>query len=110
MSKITNVLLTLAAIALAGSAQAADKGFYIGAGIGQANLENQVNDVGDIGEIDFDADDTGLKAFAGFRFNDWIGIEGSYVDFGNPSDIFEDDDVDVDANAWAGYVVGFLPI
>jgi hypothetical protein len=104
------LITAFALAALAGSAQAADKGFYLGLGIGQANIEDQIDEPEDIDDIDFDADDTGLKAFAGYRFNDYIGLEGSYVDFGKPSDIFDDDDVDSDVNAWTGYIVGFLPI
>jgi hypothetical protein len=107
---MTRILLAIAAGALASTAQAADKGFYIGAGIGQANIEDQVDELEDIDDIDFDADDTGLKAFAGFRFNDYLGLEGAYIDYGNPSDIFDDDEVEADANALAGFVVGFLPI
>jgi len=109
MSK-TKFLLAIAVVALASSAQAADKGFYLGASIGQANIEDDVDDLEDLDDIDFDADDTGLKAFAGYRFNDWIGIEGSYVDFGSPSDIFDDDDVQADARVIDAYIVGFLPI
>ena len=109
MSKTVHLLLALAVGALASSAQAADKGFYLGASVGQANIEDSVSDI-DLGDIDFDADDTGLKAFAGFRFNDFVGIEGSYIDYGSPSDLFDDNNVDVDAHAIDGYVVGFLPI
>jgi hypothetical protein len=110
MSKTTHVLIVTALGALAGSAHAADKGFYLGAGIGQANLAEDFDDLDDVDDFDFDSDDTGLKAFGGFRFNDWIGVEGAYIDYGSPSEVFDDSDVDLDASALAGYVVGYLPI
>src|SRR5262245_28799170 len=45
-------------LAVAASAQAADKGFYLGASVGQATTKDVTDD------LDFDADDTGFKAFA----------------------------------------------
>jgi OOP family OmpA-OmpF porin len=60
---------------------AADSGFYIGAGVGQATLE--VDDVLDLG-VDFDEDEVGLKLFGGYRFFPWLGVEGAYFYGGEP--------------------------
>jgi len=60
---------------------AADRGFYMGAGVGQATLE--VDDVLDLG-VDFDEDDVGFKLFGGYRFFPWLGVEGAFFDGGKP--------------------------
>ena len=104
MSRYFFGLCVTALIGFAASAQAADKGFYLGASIGQATTKNVTDD------LDFDADDTGFKAFAGFRFFDKFGIEGSYVDFGSPSDDVAGVDIDHDAHAIDAFAVGFLPL
>lgn len=51
-----------------------DPGFYIGAGVGAANLE--------IDDIDFDDSDTAFKLFGGYRFNEYFGVELAYFDNG----------------------------
>ena len=71
---LTGVLLTIPADSFAG----ADSGFYIGAGAGDASIE----------EGTFDESDSAYKILAGYNigfipFVDFA-VEGSYVDFGNP--------------------------
>ena len=60
-------------------------GLYIGAGIGQAGIKDNVN------TANFDSDDAAYKAFIGWRFNVIpafdLAIEGAYTDFGKPSQI-----------------------
>lgn len=82
------------------AALAADNGFYLGAGIGQANVDI------DAGPIDIDGDDTGFKAIAGFRPLDFFAVELNYIDFGS----VEDGGAKVDADAIAAFAVGFLPV
>lgn len=101
---MSRFLLVLALAGLATAAQAADKGFYLGASLGQANIEANTDD------LHFDADDLGLKAFAGFRFLDHFGVEASYVDFGSPSDAINGVDVDNDSHAIDAFAVGFIPV
>lgn len=60
---------------------AADNGFYIGGAIGQSSF-----DAGDLEDVEFDSDATGYKVFLGGRFLTFLGVEGSYVDFGNLDD------------------------
>ena len=73
-----------AGLALATSpALAAEAGFYLGAGAGQANVE--VDDVLGVSGANFDEDDTGFKVFGGYRFFPWLGVEAIYVDAGSPS-------------------------
>lgn len=80
--------------------QAADNGIYIGAGIGQANVDI------DAGITRIDGDDTGFKVIAGFRPLDFFGVEANYIDFGEVSD----SGFNVESDALTAYAVGFLPL
>lgn len=84
------------------SAGAADNGIYIGAGIGESNVEVDSDDLG----IGFDGNDTAWKLIVGVRPLDWLGVEASYVDFGKP----KDNGVKVDADGLSAFAVGFLPV
>jgi opacity protein-like surface antigen len=58
-------------------------GLYIGAGIGQAGVKDNIN------TETFDAHDASYKAFIGWRFNIVpildLAVEGAYTEFGKPS-------------------------
>jgi len=82
----------------------AREGFYAGAGAGLAHIK--IDESG----VDFDSDDLGWKLFAGYRFNEYFGVEGGYVDFGDQSDSFAGTNVKVDADGLDLYAVGFLPV
>jgi len=101
---MSRFLLVFALATLTSGAHAADKGFYLGASLGEANVEDVTDD------LHFDANDVGAKVFAGFRFMDHFGLEASYVDFGSPSDVVNGFDVDNDAHAFDAFAVGFLPL
>lgn len=82
------VLLLLAAIST--SEVQADGGWYLGAGAGLTSLELDVP--GSDGNVfGFDEDDTAWKVYGGYVVDlpliD-LGVEGGYVDFGNPSALF----------------------
>lgn len=108
--------LTLSGLCLvAGLAQAADNGFYLGAGALQTEygLDNPGN------AQPFDDSDQGYKAIAGFRILDSFGVELNYADHGNatvPSGIacialFNTpcpDDTALEAKTISAYAVGFL--
>jgi opacity protein-like surface antigen len=87
-----------------------DSGWYLGAGVGQFNVEvDEFEDVTDaVGG--FDSDDTTFKVFAGWRFNPYIAVELDYLDLGNPEDKIDDRRVNADINGFAPYVVGTLPV
>ncbi|MEQ1802960.1 MAG: outer membrane beta-barrel protein [Gammaproteobacteria bacterium] len=74
-----------------------DSGFYIGAGIGQASVDN-VDGLGS-----FDADDTAYKLIGGYNFGIVplvdLSAEIEYVDFGSPAD----GSAEVDGNAIAAF-------
>jgi OOP family OmpA-OmpF porin len=88
---------------LLGSTAAVAGPFYVGASVGKTDL--QVNDLGG----SFSSSATTYKAFAGFRFMKFFGIEGGYVDFGSQEDSDAGTDLSVDATAWDAFAVGILP-
>lgn len=54
-----------------------DSGFYVGAGLGQA----EVDDAGEYGLTD--DSDTAYRAYGGYDFNSWLALEVGYMDFGS---------------------------
>jgi opacity protein-like surface antigen len=106
-------VMTLALAMAAGPVIAdEDQGFYLGAGVGQFNLE--VDDISDISGETFKSDDTSLKVFGGWRFNPFISAELAYIDFGGPEDTVNSTlgnaNVDISISGFAPYLVGTLPI
>jgi len=101
--KTTTCAVLAATVLLAGNAYA-DDGFSIGASLGYANIEN------DDSAFDFDANDTGYKLIASYSFANYLGIEGGFVDFGEPSDDVLGIPGKIDAQGWTLYGVGRLPL
>jgi len=85
--KLGKAALAVAAFAgsLLGSqaAFAQDKGFYLGGALGQATFKGFCVD--DPSVLTCDEKDTAWKVFGGYRFNRYVAIEGTYVDFGTVS-------------------------
>ncbi len=69
---LSSALLAAVLGASALSAQAADKGFYAGAGVGQSFVDEQA----------YDDEDTAFSVFGGYQFNRYFGLEAGYADFG----------------------------
>jgi hypothetical protein len=72
-------VLATALFLASAATMAADNGLYLGASLGQANIDL---DTGIAGAPRFDGDDTGFKIIAGLRPLDWFAVEASYVNFG----------------------------
>lgn len=103
-------VLTLATLGIAPALAENESGLYIGAGVGQFNVEiDNVEDVGDTVES-FDSDDTTFKIFAGWRFNKFFGVELDYLDLGSPEDTVNDLRVQAEINGVAPYVIGTVPL
>jgi OmpA-OmpF porin, OOP family len=98
------ILLLL--VASAACADDPPTGFYLGAGVGTATLELEDSN----STADFDADDTGFKIAAGYRFLKWVAVEAAYEDYGQP----EDDVLGVrlrgEFNAFSVSALGLLPL
>ena len=85
-------------------ALAADNGIYLGASVGQSSV--QYDDL----DLDFDASATGFKVIAGWRFLDWLAVEGNYVDLGTGDDQVQGQRFETDIDGISLSAVGFLPI
>jgi len=70
-------VLATALFLASAATMAADNGIYLGASLGQANIDTNALNV-----VRIDGDDTGFKFIAGLRPLDWFGVEASYVNFG----------------------------
>jgi hypothetical protein len=109
-------ILTVASFVLpalvVGASHAAEPGLYIGASGGQTTVDQDASDFDYQGPTDFkvDDDDMGWKAYLGYNFVPWLGVEGGYVDFGSVSQSFNGNDVDVDLTGWDTFLVGSLPL
>jgi opacity protein-like surface antigen len=112
MNKRSVATAILIALASTPAIAAADNesGLYLGAGVGRFDVK--IDDVDDVGDTigSYDADDTTFKAFAGWRFNPYVGVELDYIDLGNPEDRIDDRRVSADINGFAPYLVGTLPV
>lgn len=120
--KITALLGAVAAASLlfTGAARAADddnpSGFYLGAGAGRFNLSmRNLDEASSVANrIIHDADDRSWKIFAGYRFGRYFGLEGAYIDLGNPSDTFTGTGSNgryrLQVSGFAPSVIGRVPI
>jgi OOP family OmpA-OmpF porin len=93
-------LLATALLLASTAAMAADNGIYLGASLGDANVDI------DQGVVQVDESDTGFKIIAGIRPLDWFGVEANYVNFGEP----ENGQLSAEADAITGFGVFFLPL
>ena len=86
------------------SALSADNGVYIGASVGESSVQF------DDADLNFDASATGYKAIAGWRFLDWLAVEGNYVDLGSGEDKVVGEKVESDVSGISLSAIGFLPV
>src|SRR5215469_6363734 len=99
------IVIAAALACAAGLAQAAD-GFYAGAGITRA----QVNEIFGPGS-DLKIDNTSWKALMGFKFPLVpVGVEAEYDDFGSESHNFGFVQGQANAKAFGAFAVGWLPV
>jgi OmpA-OmpF porin, OOP family len=85
----------ISACAIAPTRAADDAGFYVGAGIGEAQ-----NDSGE-----FDGSDTAFQVFGGYAVNKYFAVEVAYVDAGTQDDRIGDIEIE---NESSGVIVAGL--
>lgn len=109
---ILTLLALMTSATVCAVAHAAEEGFYLGASGGQTYVDQNASQFGYPGpfNVKFNDDDTGWKAYLGYNFFPWLGVEGGYVDFGGVSRSLFDQDIKVDFSGWDGFVVGRLPV
>lgn len=105
------MLLVVAAVLVAPAVVAQDDGgFYIGAGLGQFNVE--IDDTSDItGTVEsFDADDDTLKVFGGWRFSPIFALELGYMDLGESEDTLGGVPIRAKIDGYAPFAILSLPL
>jgi hypothetical protein len=87
-----------------------EKGWFLGGGIGQLNV--QADDISETGSIqeEFDSESTSFKVFAGWRFNRFLAAELDYLDFGSPDDDVGGERISTDITGVAPYLIGSLAL
>jgi hypothetical protein len=104
----SKILAATAIFAVFGLGQQAlaDSGFYLGGSVGDATLAVTIVDEAATGVFEFDESDFAWKAFAGYKFDLPIiklGIEGGYVDLGNPEAVLLDSTAGLAVTAWDAF-------
>jgi len=96
--------LALVALALAaGTAQADNGTFYVGAGVSRDNLK-------DVTATASDLNSTNWKIWAGLRPISVFAVEADYIDLGSQTVNNPVGSTHVNYKAFTGYAVGYLPI
>ncbi|WP_116813111.1 porin family protein [Steroidobacter cummioxidans] len=92
-----------------------ERGFYVGGGVGQFNVE--IDNPGDLGDTlrSLDDDDTAWQAFVGWRLNPYISLQAAYIDFGRPQDDFSSSTGNhgrfrAELSGFAPSIIGTLPL
>ena len=115
-------LCALVAFLFVSGSALAQKGFYLGVGYG--NAEIATHDIlvampqGSIGFERFEDNDSSYKLLAGFRFNKYIALEGTWQDWGKPDSfntgILDASGIDivgtVETTGFQLSALGFLPL
>jgi OmpA-OmpF porin, OOP family len=99
--------LLLGAFGVSAAQAAAPIGPYIGGSATQSRFDTDNFDVDDV-----DDEDTGWKAFIGYRFAPFFAVEGGYVDFGesdSPADAVGGP-FSLDAKGMSAFGVGIIPV
>jgi len=115
------VALALTAGTASAQSEDNDSGFYVGAGVGQFNV--QIDDIDQTDEAisKLDDSDNSWKAFIGWRLNRYISAELAYIDFGSVRGTFgsapssttasgSSGNYDVSVSGFAPYVIGTIPL
>ena len=92
-----------------GAAQAADHGFYLGAGLGQSKLDPDQSKL-NFSALNYDDKDQGYKLIAGIRPLDVLGAEIDYVDLGKTDGSGTGGAVRSKAQLFNASVLGFVPL
>jgi opacity protein-like surface antigen len=113
LAATTSVVLCSFAPAL--GAQENTGGPYVGVGWGQFNVDiDNLSNAGSTASNIIDSDDNAWKAFVGWRFSPYIGLELAYLDLGSPSDRFEGSgssgNYTLDVSGFSPYLIGTIPL
>ena len=104
MRKYILAATALAATLGATSALAVDNGIYIGASVGESNVDF------DEGGLTFDDSATAYKLNVGWRILDWAGLEANYIDLGSVDGDFVGERAEYEADGINFSGLLFLPV
>jgi OOP family OmpA-OmpF porin len=114
---VAATLLALGPAIYSGAAYAQsenERGFYVGAGVGQFDVNIEGVDSVDNQLRRLDDDDAAWQIFAGWRFNPYLSLQVAYVDYGRPKDHFDasgsSGDFRAKLSGFAPSIVGTLPL
>jgi OOP family OmpA-OmpF porin len=106
--KIQSILAVLVLAALTPSIASADKGLFVAASVGSAELSESFDN------FDIDADSTAYRFTVGWRLNDYFAIDGGYQNFGRFEQTVDDAgtpvNVSLKADGFTLGAIGSLPI
>ena len=99
--------LLLGALGVSAAQAAAPIGPYIGGSATQSRFDTDNFELSDV-----DDEDTGWKAFVGWRFAPFFAVEGGYTDFGQSDAPGDDlsDPFSLDVKGISAFGVGIIPI
>lgn len=95
---ISIFLSALIALSSGGAFAETNNGFYLGAGVGEVDIDTDGFD-----------DPTGFEFIAGFNINENFSLEASYIDFGDASDNVPPS-WEIEADSIAFGVLGKIPL
>jgi OOP family OmpA-OmpF porin len=106
--KTQSILAALLMATLTPSLAFADKGLFVAGSVGSAELSESFD------EFDVDADSTAYRLTVGWRFNDYLAIDGGYQNFGRFEQTFDDEgtpvNISLKADGFTLGAIGSLPI
>lgn len=106
--KTQSIFAAVTIAALIPSIAIADKGLFVAASVGSAELSESFDG------FDVDTDSTAYRFTVGWRFNDYLAIDGGYHNFGRFDQTFDDAgtpiDVSLKADGFTLGAIGSLPI
>ena len=86
--------------------------FFIGGEVGSATIKSDDEFNGQ--DLDFDESDGAYRIYGGYMFLPIVGVEVSYIDFGEPENDFgfgaSRFDVEAEATGYTAEVLGVLPL
>lgn len=89
--------------------------FYVGGGVGRADhQQNRADWLPAGGSATYQDNDTAYKLYVGYKYNQYLGIEGGYTNLGkytaNPTTAASSGDATIKTDSWNLYAVGTLPL
>lgn len=116
------ILPALVVLGTTGNPAVAETGLYGGLGVGGSKIESDVSTTFPTSApppqdnnfvVDFDEYDASFKAFAGYRFLDWLAVEGGWYYIGKPDgsrsavDPSTRIDTEIELKGWNADLVAF---